>query len=142
MKFWDSSALIPLCIDEPRTDTMRAILKKDSGLIVWWGTDVECRSAFARLKREERISGVDETRLRAVLSVLASSWHEIQPVEEVRAIAGEVLLRHPLRAADSFQLAAAIAWVERRAPGYDFVCLDERLREAARAEGFSVLPVE
>jgi len=32
--------------------------------------------------------------------------------------------------------------VERRAPGYDFVCLDERLREAARAEGFSVLPVE
>jgi len=142
VKFWDSSALIPLCIDEPRTDTMRAILRKGSGLIVWWGTDVECRSAFARLRREGGISGVDETRLRAVLSVLATSWHEIQAVEEVRAIAGEVLLRHPLRAADARQLAAAIAWAERRATGYDFVCLDERLRESARAEGFSVLPVE
>jgi hypothetical protein len=55
-------------------------------------------------------------------------------VEEVRAIAGEVLLRHPLRASDALQLAAAIAWAERRATGYDFVCLDERSR-VARAEG-------
>jgi len=78
--------------------------------------------------------------LRAILSELASSWHEIRPLEEVRTIAGEVLLRHPLRAADSLQLAAAIKWAERRTSGYDFVCLDARLREAARAEGFSVLP--
>ncbi len=140
MRFWDSSALIPLCVDEPRSAALRGIIKRDPEIVAWWGAGVECLSAFARLRREGAISDSDENRLRAALSVLASSWGEIQPIREVRDIAGSLLLRHPLRAADSLQLAAAMAWTERRPTGYEFVCLDERLRDAARREGFAVLP--
>jgi hypothetical protein len=49
---------------------------------------------------------------------------------------------HPLRAADSLQLAAALVWVDRRPLGRPFICLDSRLREAARREGFTALPQE
>ena len=47
MMFWDSSAIIPLCIDEPQTKTIRQIVRKDSAVAVWWGSFIECCSAFA-----------------------------------------------------------------------------------------------
>ncbi|MBA2251932.1 MAG: hypothetical protein H0W13_04380, partial [Nitrospirales bacterium] len=50
------------------------------------------------------------------------------------------VLLHPLRAADSLQLAAALVWANRQAVGHHFVCLDQRLREAAHREGFVLLP--
>ncbi|MBI3456110.1 MAG: hypothetical protein HY002_10030 [Candidatus Rokubacteria bacterium] len=40
------------------------------------------------------------------------------------------------------QLAAALLWVRGHAAQDGFVCLDQRLREAARREGFAVLPSE
>jgi hypothetical protein len=47
---------------------------------------------------------------------------------------------HPLRAADAFQLAAALLWCEEDPSRETFVCLDDRLLEAARREGFRILP--
>jgi hypothetical protein len=47
---------------------------------------------------------------------------------------------HPLRAADALQLAAALVWCDEAPQGTAFVCLDDRLRDAARREGFAVLP--
>jgi hypothetical protein len=59
---------------------------------------------------------------------------EITPSEEIRCLSGTLLLRHPLRAADSLQLAAALIYSGIPASG-EFYCLDERLKEAARLEG-------
>jgi hypothetical protein len=46
----------------------------------------------------------------------------------------------PIRAADSLQLAAALMWSNGLANGHEFVCLDQRLGQAAHREGFKVLP--
>jgi hypothetical protein len=40
------------------------------------------------------------------------------------------------------QLGAALVAVADRPAGHAFVCTDGRLRDAARREGFSVLPEE
>jgi hypothetical protein len=45
-----------------------------------------------------------------------------------------------LRAADALQLAAALVWSDESPTGEGFVSLDDRLREAARRQGFEVLP--
>jgi len=37
-------------------------------------------------------------------------------------------------------LSAALVWCEEQSRGEVFVCLDERLREAARREGFALIP--
>jgi predicted nucleic acid-binding protein len=140
MKFWDSSAIIPLCIDEPQTRGVREIAVDDGSMAVWWGTPVECYSAFARLRREGGVSTDEEDALRELLAILAQAWTEIEPSEEIRTITGRLLLNHPLRAADSLQLAAALVWAGRLPKGHHFVCLDQRLREAARKEGFFVVP--
>jgi hypothetical protein len=45
-----------------------------------------------------------------------------------------------LRATDALQLAAALVWCDETPRGEPFVCLDERLGDAARREGFRLLP--
>ena len=140
MKFWDASAIIPLCIDEPKTASVREVAESNGSMAVWWGTVTECHSAFARARREGCITNDEEDLLRELLAMLEHGWTEIEPSWEIRSIAGRLLLNHPLRAADSLQLAAALIWAGNFPKGHQFVCLDQRLREAARKEGFLVIP--
>ena len=140
MKFWDSSAVLPLCLHEPHTPNLKKLCMRDGAIVAWWGTAVECYSALARLRREQALSTADETQARAVVHTLMSTWTEIEPSRAVREQAGRVLLLYPLRAADAFQLGAAIIWANGQASRHEFVCLDHRLCEAAQREGFTVLP--
>lgn len=101
---------------------------------------VEAISALARCGREDEIDAMGEEQARLVLGRLADSWSEVQPTSRLRAAAERALAVHVLRAADALQLAAALQWCEGEPVGSSFVCLDERLREAARKEGFRLLP--
>ena len=140
MKFWDSSAIIPLCVKEPATDTMIELAREDSDFAVWWGSGIECCSSLARLRRDKIITTAQEDLLRDLLQKMQGHWTEVEPTDEVRSHARRLLLRHPLRAADAMQLAAALVWADGSPEELGFVCLDQRLREAARSEGFLLLP--
>ena len=140
MKFWDTSAIIPLCIEEKATRVVREIVESDGAIVVWWGSIVECYSAFGRLKREGFLDPVEETDVLAILSQLAGVWTEIEPSDDLREVTRRLIQNYPLRAADSLQLAAAIVWTDKSPRGHELVCLDTRLRSAAQIEGFTVLP--
>ncbi|MGH7230767.1 MAG: type II toxin-antitoxin system VapC family toxin [Nitrospiraceae bacterium] len=140
MRFWDASAVLPLCLHEPRTTLLRKLIEEDQAIVVWWATPVECWSALARLRREGILDRASEDQARTLLAQLAEAWTEMVPSQEVREQAARALLLHPLRAADSLQLAAALVWSNRLPKGHEFVCLDQRLREAALREGFRPLP--
>jgi len=142
MIFWDSSAIIPLCVDERRTRTVREILKRDRSMVVWWGSTIECCSSFARLRRESLLNNKEEEQLRTILRMLSDSWTEIKPSQDIKNIAERLLFLHPLRAADSLQLASALLLAEKSPKRHGFVCLDRKLREAANKEGFLLLPDE
>ena len=64
----------------------------------------------------------------------------VSPTDDVRRRAARLLAGHPLRAADALQLAAALIWCEEQPHEETFVSLDERLRNAARREGFALAP--
>ena len=140
MRFWDTSAVVPLCVREPASPAARRLLAPDPAMATWWATRTECVSALARRRRERGLTGGGEERARRVLEVLAAAWSEILPSEALRDGAERLLAVHPVRAGDAFQLAAALVWTHGRTRGRAFVCLDERLREAARREGFRILP--
>ncbi len=142
MKFWEASAIIPLCVDEEQTRSVYDIAKKDGALAVWWGSIVEFYSAFARLRRDGILSAEDEAGGLAVLMELAEAWTEIEPSDDIRDLTRRLLQNYPLRAADSLQLAAALVWCDKAPKGRHFVCLDARLRDAAAKEGFTVLPAK
>jgi predicted nucleic acid-binding protein len=140
VRFWDSSAIIPLCLKEKASKAMKRLMKNDEDIVVWWTTRIECLSALARRQREGVLRSGDETKAKFVLSALAATWSEVQPTETVRLRAERLLSIHSLRAADALQLASALIWAQETPRGLSFVCLDQNLREGAFKEGFSVLP--
>ena len=87
MKFWDTSALIPLLANEPSRERLLEQLEQDPQVLIGWGTTVEVACALARQ--------------------LADSWHEIVPSDAVRRTAECLLRMHALRAADSLACRCA-----------------------------------
>lgn len=138
MKFWDSSAVLPLLLWERDTSMREAQLHEDADFVVWWGTRVECHSAIRRRLREGGIDAGDLDRALARLSALAASWIEVPPSEAVRLRAERLLVGHVLRAADAFQLGAALNAFKEQTANQHFLTADSRLSAAASAEGFHV----
>lgn len=139
MKFWDSSAVVPLLVAESKTGKLLDLYREDPVLLAWWGTVVECTSALARLERAGGISSDSMSTAMKRLGEIQSCWQEIQPIDRIKETAMRLLRVHNLRAADSLQLAAAYAVSENRPSTLDFVCLDDRLVLAAQREGFNVI---
>lgn len=140
MRFWDSSALIPLIVPEPETRTLGNLLKADATVAAWWGSRLECAAALARLERERRITGPHMAQARSRLDLLADQWIEVSPSAQVREQAERLLRVHALRSADAHQLAAALVASQHRPASLEFVTIDQRLADAARREGFLLLP--
>jgi predicted nucleic acid-binding protein len=139
MKYWDSSALVSIVVEEPRTPLLRTMRQEDPEQTVWCLSEVEIAAALARREREGADAGPIETA-REDLSKLVRRWRPVSAVEAVRARALRLVRTHPLRAANALQLAAALVASDDKPEGMPFVCLDDRLRDAARREGFPVLP--
>jgi len=140
VRFWDSSAVVPLLVPEDASERLRRLHASDQVVIAWWGAEVECVSAVARAERAGRLSAPGAAEgLRRLVS-LRRGWHEIEPSEDVREAAKRLSRVHDLRAADSLHLAAALVASESRPASLEFVCLDDRLRTAADREGFGVVP--
>jgi uncharacterized protein len=140
LAFWDTSALVPLCVRQGATP--RAIaLHKVHDAAVWWATPVEIASALARLVRMKHLNSSDWSKARNLAKRLADSWSVVQPSNGLRAKAIQLVERYDLRAADSFQLAAALEWCEDVPQGRVFLTTDQRLREAALLSGFDAKPL-
>jgi len=139
VRFWDASALVPLVLEQARSEAVANARNEDRAVVVAWTTEIECSSAVARVVRERRLDSPGERAAFARLADLAASWTEIQPVPVVRRTAIRLVRAHSLRSADAIQLASALAAVDGDSWSLPFVTLDERLAEAAEREGFHVL---
>ncbi len=139
MKYWDSSAIVALLVEEKATTSLLDLYQRDPVMLAWWGADIECVSALARLEREGGLDASTVVYALQRLRALREAWQEVQPVEPVREAARRLLRVHDLRAADSLQLAAALVVSAHRPSTLEFVCLDARLTGAAQREGFNVM---
>lgn len=141
MRYWDSSALIAMLVTEAASEAVRTEHARDIEMATWWGTQVECVSALARLERERALSSADLAAAFHRLDELASGWIEVQPSQRLRVTAVRLLRTHALRAGDALQLAAASAVAEDHPRSLPFVTRDARLALAAEREGFvTVIP--
>ena len=140
MAFWDASAIVPLCAAQSATAQVRRLRPELRRMVVWWGTPIEARGAFARLVRTGALTDVERAASIKRLTQLRAAWDEIQPTERVRSLAEDLPDGHGIRAADAAQLAAALVWCRERPKQRPFVCFDDRLKTVATALGFSVRP--
>jgi len=136
--FWDASAVVPLCVQEENSRRVHSYLRKFMP-VVWWGTPVEVYSAITRLHRLGKLNDGEKHGALSRLDLLSRGWREILPGDLVRDLAKRLLDTHQLRAADSFQLAAALTWCQQHPAKRGFLCADQRLSKAAATAGFLVI---
>ena len=139
MRYWDTSAIVPLLVDEATSAAVRDTFEADSLVVTWWGTAVECMSALARLEREGAMTPAEIQGASERLDALGLTWAEVQPSDQVRALASRLLRVHALRAADALQVAAALVAAEGHPGSLTLVSLDDRLALAAEREGLRVV---
>jgi len=138
VRYWDTSALVPLLVHEAASERAAAAFEADPQVITWWGTAVECVSALARLEREGALDAVAMRSANERLDALELAWAEVQPSQQVRVLASRLLRVHALRAGDAWQLAAALLAAEGHPASIVLVTLDDRLAGAAEREGLKV----
>jgi predicted nucleic acid-binding protein len=136
--FWDSSALIPLCVQERASNKVKTLAKQYAP-VVWWATRVEIHGAIARLHRSGELDDAGRRAALNRLSVLSRGWREVLPSDRLRDQAGVLLDTYSLRASDSLQLASAMIWCQQRPARRRFVSSDLRLCEAAAQAGFLIV---
>ncbi len=139
MNFWDTSALVALSVEESRRQTALRMLEADEHIVVWWGSTIEYVAAISRREREGSLTPDAVVAHLSRLNALSQVWYEVQPSRRIKAVAQRLLRVHPLRAADSLQLASALVASEDDPPSLGFVCFDARLNQAASREGFALL---
>lgn len=138
--FWDTSAFVPLCLQQ-RTSSRANHLLDQYGMAVWWTAPVEARSAFARDLRNGVITAREHQEAIVVLDRMRWEWIEVYPDDSLRSFAETLPDRFGLRAADALQLAAAHTWVMQRPAGRPFISGDKRLLDAAEQIGFRTITV-
>lgn len=139
MRYWDSSALLPLLVHEDVSHRADELLGDDPSIVTWWGSAVECASALARREREELLAPDDATAALARLRTASAAWTEVPATPIVREQAMRLVRVHPIRAGDAMQLAAAIVAADFQSSLLEIVTFDRRLAGAAEREGFTVL---
>lgn len=115
-------------------------LRRKYEVVAWWASSIEGQSALKRLLRDNEISQAAYNEAVKRLEVQSETWREILPTENVRELAKDLIESKNLRTLDAFQLAAALVWCFEKPKGRIFVCCDDKLSEAAKKIGFTVLP--
>jgi len=115
------------------------ILEADDRMAVWWGAPVEYVAALSRRERDGSLTTAEVSEHPVRLHALSQVWYEVQPSRRIKIVAQRLLRVHPLRAADSLQLASALIASEDDPTSLGFVCFDARLNQAASRERFTIL---
>ena len=135
----DTSALVKLVVPEPGSELAERLWRDAETYASPLGF-VELRAAVAAGTRR---LGLDDLTAVALEEVSHAVWARVAPVqlsESLVLAAGAIAVRHGLRAADAIHLASAIEVADGLAGSSVFLTFDRRLGEAARLEGFRVLP--
>jgi len=135
--FWDSSALVPLCVTQPKSARSRQLYERYR-IVAWWATQVEMMSGLARLDRTGQITHDRFLVGKQIALEIVRDWFSVGSTESIAGTACSLLELHPLRAADALQLAAGLQWCEGQPTGKVFLTFDNRLREAAGLAGFTL----
>jgi hypothetical protein len=140
LRFWDSSALVPLVVGQAGSAEVERWMDDDRDAVTWTLTPVEIASALRRLVREGELRERTVLQAEALAGELVARTHVVSDVARVKALACRLLRVHVLRGADALQLGAALAWADGAPNGQVVHTFDRRLAAAAQREGFRVIP--
>ncbi len=141
----DSSVLVKRHVHEVGSQWFRALADPSAGNVVITSrvSIVEVYSALNRRRREANLSTADYAEIVTDFVLLCVTEYQIVELTAPVVERARLLLeRYPLRAYDAVQLASALmtcdALLAAHLPPLTLLAADDRLLDAARAEGLTV----
>ena len=135
--YWDSSALVPLCISQPQSAKARVFYDRYR-IVAWWATQVEMMAQLYRLEKMGQLSRDQCLAGKRLAQEISRKWISVGSSPSNAVEACSLLELYPLRASNALQLSVALEACEHKPQDYTFVTADQRLAEAARRSGFTV----
>jgi predicted nucleic acid-binding protein len=129
---------VKLYVREPGTDQTKTRLDAATMAATSRVAYPEARAAFARRQREGAIGRGAVARAVAALDHDLGRFVIVELSAKVARRAGDLAERHALRGFDAIHLASALEMEELTGQMPSFYCFDDRLRDAASAEGLAV----
>jgi hypothetical protein len=107
VRFWDTSALVPLLVGQARSGDAERWAAEDPDLALWTLTEVEVSSALHRLVRDGWLDDPSATTAQALADEFVRAGHLVTAVPEVKTRARRLLRLHDLRHTAASLLIAA-----------------------------------
>lgn len=138
--FLDTSALVKRYVAEPGSPLVRSLFARRRKVAISRLAFAEVAAAAARRRREGTLSARQQEALLARLEEDLSTFLVVEVRQASLSTVPGLCSRHPLRAYDAVQLAAALL-LRQTASAVDFWTTDHALRLAALAEGLRATPI-
>ena len=137
-RYFDASALVKRYVRETGSAMVRRMLA--SGIVATSRlSEVEVASGIVRRAREGAFAPARRDRALTAFQRDMPAFAIVEVIPEITADARTLLLRSPLRANDAIQLASCLYLQRQLNQPVPFVAFDQRLLDAARAEGVAVV---
>ena len=133
--YFDTSALVPLIIDEPSTDRCNRLWNEASRVVSVRMLYPEARAALARAQRMGRMTSAQLNAAVIELDAVTAEIDHLEVTAQLARSAGELAQAFGLRGYDAVHLAAATAIADS---DFLFVTGDGDLAAAATAAGIAV----
>ena len=138
--YLDTSALVKRYFREPYSDEVISRWRSAEQIVISAVAYAETTAAMYRKKREADFA---DTLLRKLLDSFSRDWESFIRMEvndELNGYVDRVVEGYPLRGFDAIHLATAMIIRERLSEPFIFACFDDRLLQAAQAEGLETFP--
>ena len=143
MLYLDTSALLKRYVAEAESENVITKMDEARAIATALITRTEVAAALGRARRETRIDAEEARRAEQEFLEDWADFGRVPVTEELAGSAAQPCWTRELRAYDAVQLAAALKCqtiLERLGEDTVFACFDNRLRDAARAEGLETWP--
>jgi uncharacterized protein len=138
--YLDTSALVKRYFEEPQSEGLISKWKEAVEIVTSSVAYAETIAAFCRKRRE---ANLEEKVTQEIMDAFRHDWKSfirVEVTDELNEAVDRVLAEYPLRGFDAIHLASATLVRQSLPENFVFACFDQRLAQAAKADGFEIFP--
>lgn len=141
MLYVDTSALVKLYVEEPLSQELSYAVDEAEAVATSLLAYTEAIAAFARARREVRLSPQEYRRVVDAFEEDWSRYITVEVTDRLVKTAGHLAASRALRGYDALHLASALSLRERVPSSMMFVAVDRALSVAAKRESLRIHPL-
>ena len=139
--YLDTSALVKLYVEELLSQELTVAVAEAEAIATSLIAYTESRAAFARARREARLSA---QAYRRIVEAFAEDWPRyisVEVTDRLVKVAGDLVASRALRGYDALHLASALSLSQQVTASVTFLAFDRTLSLAAKREALCLHPL-